>query len=193
MTSKIVVVLDDIEAGRALGAEYSKRRSRLSVAVASLLGVGIAFAGGTILGPSAWLGADLTPRFEQVSASWASTSQIANVAQEASQLQWFRRTDLSVPPHIFGQVAVGQRMTWRGVDGVEHNLDVIDVRPLGSDVVPASVAPASARLLLVTMRSVVGGYGGAASVNSAGLVRMIVEAGDSLVPQPLTGQGNKAL
>lgn len=193
MTSKSAAVVDTIEAGGRLGAEHVQRRSRWRIAIASLFGVGFAFAGGTIWGSTTWIAADLTPRFEQVSSSWTSELRATDVAQETSRPQWLRRTDVGVSPQSLGQVASGQRMTWRGVDGVEHILDVVDVRPLGSDVVPASVAPVSTRLLLVTLRSVVIGDGGISVASGSGLVRMIIEAGDSLVPQPVTGQGNKAL
>ncbi|MEQ1647798.1 MAG: hypothetical protein ABL898_04350 [Hyphomicrobiaceae bacterium] len=202
MTIKSATIMGEVEGNPLL---VTKRpidgRARFHVAVAISLCIGTAIVGGALWGSTGWLGADLTPRFEQVSAAWNSNGgragfgagAVADVARDGVQAPWLHRTDTRGAPQSLGQVAVGQRMTWRGADGVEHFLEVTDVKPLGTDVVPVASASQSVRLLLVTMRPVGAGEGVLAIVPGAAAVRMIVETDDPVVTHPSGDRTNKAL
>lgn len=202
MTIKGATVMGDVECKPLFVTPRPiRRRARPLVAVVINICMGSAIVGGAVWAPTGWLGVDLTPRFEQVSASWNSVGGSAGggagVSVDAtsgrSQSQWLHRTDTRGAPQTLGQVAVGQRMTWRGADGVEHILEVTDVKPLGTDVVPVASESQSVRLLLVTMRPVVAGDGGFVLIPSTTPVRMIVEANDSVVAHPSADRANKAL
>lgn len=84
---------------------------------------------------------------------------------------WLTRAEVESPTPFAKPLALGDRITISGRDGRAHQLEIVDLRAVGTTIPVAAGSHAQPRLLIVTCRSV-----GEAGNQLQGQVRFIVEA-----------------
>ncbi len=185
---------DVMPASQGLSARWGVL-SRPALLLMAGLALGTSAAALSALGSARWIGAELAPGIGQVAEVW-SNNRLQADSDRVADLQsqpWLRQTGGAAGDGIFGDVVVGQRLFLRGVDGAEQALDVIDVKPIRPDLIPASAQSVPADLVLVTLKPVQAGEALATEDTPVRLVRLIVEA---VRPGPVHApalRANKAL
>ena len=87
---------------------------------------------------------------------------------------WLTRADVESPTPFAKPLALGDRITISGADGHTHQLEIVDLKAVGTTLPVAATGQTLPRLLIVTCRSV-------GETGTQGQVRFIVEA-DAVVP-----------
>jgi hypothetical protein len=82
---------------------------------------------------------------------------------------WLTRADVESPTPFAKPLALGDRITISGSDGRAHQLEIVDLKAVGTTLPVAATGQALPRLLVVTCRTV-GGAG------PQGQMRFIIEA-----------------
>ncbi len=118
----------------------------------------------------------------------AATRARAEATAAGDEGYWLTRAEVESPGPFAKPVAIGDRITIAGRDGGERQLEVVDLKAIGGNLVRTGTD--HVRLLLVTCR-VVGPAGGQPAERAEAPVRFIVEAGPQ--PMPATPAPAKAL
>jgi len=110
----------------------------------------------------------------------AAAKERAQATTAGDEGYWLTRAEVESPAPFAKPLAIGDRITIAGRDGRERQLEVVDLKAIGGNLVRAGTE--HVRLLLVTCR-VVGQIGGQAADRAAEApVRFIIEAGPSEPP-----------
>ena len=89
---------------------------------------------------------------------------------------WLTRAEVESPTPFAKPLALGDRITISGRDGRAHQLEIVDLKAVGTTLPVIGRRPVPPRLLIVTCRTV-----GEAGDQGQGQVRFIVEA-DAVEP-----------